>query len=117
MAKSNPGVEMKDFNNLVLCDYHSESVDVHVRASLTDGSLRISGHDLGPFVEDSWGDEDYEYWYSFDRENTEKLIAAIHGDADPETALVREFSGEDGCSKLRNLCDSQKIKYLFSSYV
>lgn len=108
---------MKDFMNLVLCDYRSERVDVHVRASLTNGSLTISGHDLGSSVEDSWGDDDYEYWYKFDRENTEKLMAAIHGEEDPESALLREFSGEDGCSKLRDLCNSKDIKYLFSSYV
>ena len=108
---------MKDFNNLVLCDYRSENVDVHVRASLTNGFLSISGHDLGPFVEDSWGDEDYEYWYEFDRKNTEKLIAAIHGEEDPEAAMFREFSGEGGCSKLRSLCDKKDIEYHFSSYV
>ena len=108
---------MKEFNNLVLCDYRSESVDVHVRASIIDGALRISGHDLGPLVEDSWGDDDYEYWYKFDRKNTEKLIAAIHGEEDPEEALLREFSGEDGCSKLRSLCNKKHIKYRFSSYV
>ena len=108
---------MKDFKNLVLCDYRSERVDVHVRASLTDGSLTVSGHDLGPFVKDFLGDDDYEYWYEFDRENTEKLMAAINGEEDPESALLREFSGEDGCSKLRDLCNSKDIKYRFFSYV
>ena len=117
---------MKDFRNLVLCDYRSKSVDVHVRANLTDGTLQISGHDLGPCVEESWGDEDYEYWYSFDKANTEKLIAAIHGEEDPEAALIREFSGEEGCSRLsgeegcsrlESFCSEKKIKYRFSSYV
>ena len=108
---------MKDFRNLVLCDYRSKSVDVHVRANLTDGTLQISGHDLGPCVEESWGDKDYEYWYSFDKANTEKLIAAIHGEEDPEAALIREFSGEEGCSRLESFCSEKKIKYRFSSYV
>lgn len=108
---------MKDFKNLILCDYRSERVDIHVRASLSCGSLTISGHDLGPLVEECWGDEDYEYWYKFDMENTERLIIAIHGEEDPDTALRREFSGEDGCSKLRSLCESKRIKYHFSSYV
>ena len=81
------------------------------------GTLQISGHDLGPCVEESWGDEDYEYWYSFDKANTEKLIAAIHGEEDPEAALIREFSGEEGCSRLESFCSEKKIKYRFSSYV
>ena len=46
---------MKEFINLVLCDYRSKRVDVHVSATLADGTLRISGQDLGPYVEDYWG--------------------------------------------------------------
>ena len=107
---------MNEFMNLVLCEYHSARVDVHVRATLADGALTISGHDLGPFVEESWGDEDYEYWYKFDVANTEKLITALHGEDDPEAALLREFSGERGCSRLRSFCKRKKIEYSFFSY-
>lgn len=108
---------MKEFTDLVLCDYRSKRVDVHVRATLADGTLTISGHDLGPYVEDSWGDSDYEYWYSFDEENTARLLAAIHGEEDPEAALLQSFSGERGCIKLRSLCARKKIEYSFFSYV
>ncbi len=107
---------MKEFRDLILCDYRSSRVDVHVWAALTDGTLTISGQDLGPYVEDSWGDEDYEYWYKFDEANTEKLIEAIHGEEDPEAALLREFSGERGCSRLRSFCKRNKIEYSFFSY-
>lgn len=55
----NGGTEMKEFKGLVLCDYRSERVDVHVRAALRDGVLTFSGQDLGPFVEEMWGDGDY----------------------------------------------------------
>ena len=106
----------KEFDELVLCDKSSTSIDIHVRASLTNGILTISGHDLGPYVEEFWNHEDYEYWYSFDKENTEMLIAAIHGEDNPAAALLREFSGERGCSKLRSLCDRKKIEYSFFSY-
>lgn len=107
---------MKDFTGLVLCDYRSERVDVHVRADLQDGVLTFSGHDLGPYVEEMWGDDDYEYWYTLDKENTEKLLTVIHGEEDPEAALLREFSGEGGCRNLRKVCRRNKIKYDFSSY-
>ena len=107
---------MKEFTNLVLCEYHSARVDVHVRATLANGALTISGQDLGPFVEDCWGDRDYEYWYIFDEANTGKLITAIHGEDDPEAALLREFSGERGCSRLRSFCKRKKIEYSFFSY-
>ncbi len=108
---------MKSFTNLVLCDWRSERVDVHVRASLSSGGeLKFSGQDLGPYVEEVWGDLDYEYWYSFDRENTEKLLTVIHGEEDPEAALLREFSGEGGCRRLREVCEANGIRYSFFSY-
>ena len=108
---------MKDFTGLELCDCRRKDVDIHVRASLVNGELTISGQDLGPFVEDVWGDSDYEYWYFLDKENTEKLLAAIHGETDLEAALLREFSGEDGCRKFRRICRKNKIAYGFHSYV
>ena len=67
---------MKD---LVLCDWHGDGVEVHVRASIEDGGLTLSGQDLGPYVEEVWGDSDYEYWYHLDKESTEKLLKEIGG--------------------------------------
>ena len=32
---------MKDFDDLILCDYRSTRVDVHVRAPLADGTPGI----------------------------------------------------------------------------
>ena len=108
---------MKDFSGLVLCDWHSERVEVHVRAAIKNGELIISGDDLGPYVEEVWGDSDYEYWYHFDRKNTEKLLEVIHGVEDPETALLHSFSGEGGCRAMREICKEYEIQYRFDSYV
>ena len=108
---------MEGFMGLTLCDWHSDRVEVHVRASLSDGVLTISGHDLGYLVEEAWGDSDYEYWYSLDRENTDRLLRVIHGEQDPQEALLREFSGEAGCRKLVEICKKHGIRYSFDSYV
>lgn len=108
---------MKDFSGLILCDHHSARVDVHVRADLFGGKLVLSCQDLGPVVEEFWGDEDYEYWYRLDEDSTTKLLTVIGGMSDPEGALVREFSGIDGCAKLRAVCEEKGILYSFSSYV
>ena len=108
---------MKDFTGLVLCNYRSERVDVHVTASVVGGKLTFSCQDLGPFVEETFGDSDYEYWYTFDQENTEKLFSVIHGEENPEGALLRDFSGESGCRKMREVCEENGIEYGFYSYV
>lgn len=108
---------MKDFKRLVLCNYHDSQVEVHVRADLTDGKLTLTCQDFGPVVEEIWGDDDYEYWYLFDRKETAKLIKALHGESDPEGALLKHFSGEGGCGKLTDFCDKRGITYKFTSYV
>ena len=107
---------MQDFERLSLCDYRSERVTIHVRASMTDGALTVAGHDLGAVTEEIWGDTDYEYWYKFTPEETEKLLRAIDGLEDPQGALLREFSGESGCRALQELCENRGIEYEFSSY-
>ncbi len=107
---------MKDFTGLVLCDYCSERVDIHVWADLSEGKLTVSGQDVGPAAEEFWSDLDYEYWYSFDEEETAKLLKAIHGEEDPEEAFLREFNGESACRTLRAFCDENGIRYRFDSF-
>ena len=41
---------------------------------MNDGSLKISGHDTGPFVEKFWGDDDYEYWLFVPKESIHDFI-------------------------------------------
>ena len=108
---------MKEFRGLELCDLRSKRIDMHVRADLVDGKLTISGHDLGPNVESFWGEAEYEYWYSFDEENTGRLLTAIHGEEDPEGGLMKRFSGEKGCRALCRFCEQKGIEYSFFSYV
>lgn len=108
---------MKEFIGLELCNYHSRDFDRHVRADLVDGELHINCQDLGDVCEEVWGDSDYEFFYSFDRKETEKLIKAIDGEEDPEEALIREFAGLDGDKHLRECCKKNGVRYRFYSYV
>lgn len=63
---------MEKFSDLVLCD-SSENMDIHIRIRDDEG-LHFSGYEIGPVVDDSWGDDDYEYWYNLDAGNAEKLL-------------------------------------------
>jgi|GEM_PF-1507552 len=108
---------MINFSDMVLCDISSKKVDVHIRVSGDDEGLHFSGYEIGPVVDDSWGDDDYEYWYNLDAENAEKLLELIEGTDDPKAALVREFSGTDGLRKRTDLCNQNNIEYSFHSYV
>ena len=103
-------LKMRNFNGLVLCDVKRDDVETHVRAGINDGCLTISGQDLGPLVESVWGEYGYE-------ENTGALLRLIGGLNSPETALKREFSGENGCRRMRELCDDNGIEFSFWSYL
>src|SRR5262249_31782893 len=37
---------------------------ITLRVDDADGSVNLSAQDLGPFVEKTWGDADYEFWVS-----------------------------------------------------
>ena len=108
---------MRNFNGLVLCDVRRDDVNIHVRAGINDGCLTVVGQDMGSLVESVWGEYGYEYIHSFDEANTGALLRLIGGLKDPETALKREFSGEDGFSKMEKFCDKNGIEFSFWSYV
>lgn len=110
-------MKIQDMHNVELCDEGNEQISIHVRANIEDGFLTVSGQDLGSFCEEFWGDSDYEYFYHFSVEETEKLLAAIGGNKNPAEALTERFSGVNGCQKLRELCEKENIRYEFSSYV
>lgn len=113
----NSQIRTKEFKDLLLCDYSDKSISIHVRASLENGKLTISGDDIGDSVQNFWADDDYEYWYELDNEGTLKLLKVINGLDNPEEAVKREFSGIDGCKKFTEICEKNKIPYGFNSYV
>ena len=103
---------------IVLCSEKTEWVSVCVTASLDGAKLTISGVDCGRATEEFWSDSDYEYWYSFDEQNTALLFQKLGADGgDRLGALKERFSGMDGCRKLREYCSSAGIEYRFFSWV
>ncbi len=101
-----------------LCDQKLERVSIYVEASILDGKLKISGQDIGPVVEEYFGDSDYEYFYSFNEANTKKLLEALKPGAEIKELLellAGSFSGPDGCTMLRKLCEEENIPYDFFS--
>ena len=103
---------------VILCDENTSRVSVYVTASLDGAKLTISGVDCGQFPAEFWGDDDYEYWYGFDEQNTVLLFRKIGAnESDPLITLKERFSGADGCKRLREFCDSAGIVYRFESWV
>lgn len=103
---------------IVLCNEKSERLSVYVTASLNEAKLTVCGVDCGQFPETFWGCDDYEYWYTFDEENTALLFQIIcPHDGNRLTALKERFNGRDACRRLREFCDSVGIIYRFDSWI
>ena len=75
---------------------------------LKDGTLRISGADFGPTVEEWWGDDDYEYWMQIAPEDSKKLFLLILREAF-NADLKLTFTG------LKELCEANGINPKFNS--
>jgi hypothetical protein len=82
-----------------------------------DGSLRISGHDLGPVTKSITPDGGYEYWYSIAAENVPALVVALGGPpgVDLIDSLMEHWSGEDSYG-LGAAIRSSGVAYRFASY-
>ena len=104
------------FTGLVLCYERAPRVHVHVWAEVSDGCLKISGQDFGEAPMEAFGDDEFEYFYDFDQENTKRLFALLTPDGqDIRDVLVQKYSGMDGCSSLTEFCEANGIAYYFFS--
>jgi hypothetical protein len=101
-----------------LCNEKLPNVNIYVSAELTGGDLKITGQDIGRCCEEFFGDSDYEYFYTFDAENTEKLFNLLLDEpATNKLAMLKKnFNGPDCCIKLREFCQKHSIKYSFFCY-
>ena len=118
--QENESIKLKNnsvfpFEQLVLCNEDTYRVKVNVRAELLAECLKITGQDFGETSEDVFGENEYEYFYDFDRENTDRLLGLLASEGDVKEMLVKKFEGIDGCCTLRAFCDDYSIKYSFFS--
>ena len=98
----------------VLCNEETSRVKVNVWAEISEGCLTISGHDLGEAVMDVFGDIDYEYYYEFDQQNTERLFNLLNTEGQSvNEVLTHKFGGMDGCRIMREFCEANNIDYRF----
>jgi hypothetical protein len=124
LDKINPMIEkrfdnkdpMVSFEEFELCNEEFSRVKVKVWAELSGGCLIISGQDLGEAAEVMSGEDEYEYFYNFDQENTELLFALLAPKRENiKEMLLQKFGGMDGCSLLREFCNVNNITYSFFS--
>ena len=113
-------VHSEEYNGIeiTLCEERTAKLWVTVTAYIKDGKLTIEGQDLGDAPMTFFGTDEYEYYYFFDKDNTEKLLTEISLNVnDPISELQQRFSGMTACRDLRAFCEKHGIKYCFDSYM
>lgn len=84
------------------------------RAYLNGGALRLEGQDFSETAKRMFGDEEYEYFYSFSLESTNKLLSILGG-GNILDAVNKFFDGKMANHDFFKLCDDNKISYDFYS--
>lgn len=77
---------------------------------LPSGELQLKGQDFCKFAKEFYGDEEYEYFYYFDIENTNKLKSILKAE-DLLKSLVEFYRGKTTNKKFLKLCEDNGIKY------
>ncbi len=73
-----------------------------------DGVLMLDAQDMGPLVQEMWGDSDYEFWCRIPPEGAAKLAYVL---------LRKLYAGrEHAVDELRALCAAENIPHENGSY-
>jgi len=82
-----------------------------------DGSLRISGQDLGPVTRTISSDGEYEYFYTVAAEHVPALVVALGGQpgTDVIDLLSQHYCG-DASYQLEREIESSGVEYHFTNY-
>lgn len=106
-------------NMVILYDIENSNGDQFIlRAYIdNDNCLLLEGQDFSSLAEEMFGDEEYEYYYSFDLENTIELSYHINPNVHIETGsqLLNElkcfFNGEMKEKEFFDICKKYNISY------
>jgi hypothetical protein len=92
---------------------------LHLDASLErDGTLQVTGQDLGPVTRNISPDGEYEYFYTIAAEDVPALVVALGGQpgTDVIDLLEERWSGDAAAYKLGGAISSSGVTFSFSSY-
>ena len=80
-----------------------------VRLTLEDdGAIKMDAQDMGPTVEEIWGDSDYEFWVHIAPAALPKLAFEL---------LREKFAGQlDAVNAFRDWCKAHGVEHKFGSW-
>jgi hypothetical protein len=106
-------------DHIQLYSYEDKKIKINVHAYLKEGKLSLEGQDFGKAAEGISGNDEYEYFYSLSKENTDKAYEILKRESDSEKELLdlvkERFSGMDGCKEFKGFCERNGLKCKFFS--
>jgi hypothetical protein len=73
-----------------------------------DGAISLEAQDMGPIVEQVWGDTDYEFWVRVAPPSLRKLAFEL---------LREKFAGRlDAVTAFRDWCRAHGVEHEFGNY-
>ena len=98
--------------------YREERADIKINMEMyfnEKGQLIFDGYDIGKTVADWWGDSDYEYTYTIEAVEVEKLYPLLGIASSDKHALLLEikkrFGGNEAYSKFGDFMSKNNIEY------
>lgn len=112
--------------------FHSESpgitIDIVAFIDGATGDLVIEGYDIGPRVEELWGDSDYEYWLRVAEADRSALLKSLSpgrkdcldssfDDSRLLDLIAATFNTDKAVSMLEEHCGKHRVPASFSSCI
>jgi hypothetical protein len=96
---------------VVVCSDVLNGISRNVEAYIKDGCLEIEGQDLGAYMMSD--DGEYEYYYSFSKEETRKFADLIsNGSMDTFLHCLKDrFGGSHWYFKFTEFCESNDLHF------
>lgn len=103
--------------------YREERPDINIYMDMyfnNDGQLIFDGQDIGKSVAEYWGDSDYEYTYTIEPAEVEKLYTLFGiNNSDRHSLLIeikKRFEGNMAYSKFGEFMKNNNIDFTASTW-
>ena len=101
--------------SVILFRLEEETISVTITAGFENGDLVVEGYDIGKTVEEAWGDSDYEYGMTVEKENVGLVAKALGIDTQAEWdilhAIAERFNGNKCFSQFGDFLRKNNIEY------
>jgi hypothetical protein len=101
---------------VTLFHFEDEEILIDIQLYFNEkDQLYFDGCDIGKRVKEIWGDSDYEYTYTIEPDEVNKMYSLLHVSTgnrlDLLLAIQKNFSGNDAYSKFGEFLNGNNIKY------